>query len=822
MSKQVLLMKYHPAKKEVRFQRFQNGEENSIRDDSKLKGYMNKSGVFVLQYQGNHFLTDIAETFDGEQHVQINVVTTKNDYEDFEQMVEFYNADNPPVRIDITLLSELPDMEKTFHAVKEHGERSLVILRKNRMNFFEVLKDTNNASVKKSVEAFAADVQKEIDSINEKITAIADNNVNLCFTGVYSSGKSALINAIIGYRILPEDIRSETARMFRIKSPKPEENVRIEFLVRADYAILVWNKKYFEFAAGPVENATREAIQNTINMNKDKLQHDQIYEILKTLNDTDGISAEIFVYFPIPLDNDKVQFTIYDTPGADSNYGDHQNVLQDALSVQTHSILIFVAAPNKMEGEGNNALLNYIKEAENKDSKTSIDIGRSLFVINWADTIPSDAQKALQTEKIKNKEDPDFQIALSDKKLFFTSAMYAYAAVAIKNKIAEPNHEFIIEDDYSKILRPERGQYFLQNRCATSELATRKQHDISKAALEAAKAKNDRTEIFHICSGMFSLENEIILYGEKFAAAVRAFAIIDSVDKALKNMNGKACLLESKNRQDIENVNKEIEELRLTMKNSIKQAYKEYAISIDESLPKKILTTLKLNAEYINETLIDRPKSFINKLLRGWFFGHGKVFFKEKHKKEISQKLKSVYYGFESDFLEGRQKLLGQQRDGFINAVKEIIRNNGNISEEAKIFVLDIRPPEIKKPDNIDDFGKIYENFKRDDKFLWVDIETVDKDSFIKEIEGKLTDIAKDLADGYKSDFQKNLKSILIAVENEFTGNLDKYSVIVKARLEDKKAMEQLRSKIFILAKELSTCQEELGRIIWNEKNNEQ
>ena len=39
MNNQVLVMKYHPAKKEVRFRRFQNDKEVTIRDDSRLMQY---------------------------------------------------------------------------------------------------------------------------------------------------------------------------------------------------------------------------------------------------------------------------------------------------------------------------------------------------------------------------------------------------------------------------------------------------------------------------------------------------------------------------------------------------------------------------------------------------------------------------------------------------------------------------------------------------------------------------------------------------------------------------------------------------------------
>ncbi len=63
MSKQKLVLKYHPAKKEVEFHRFQNAKEIPIRSDSRLMQYMNMKGKFVLQDFGNSFFNDIARVF---------------------------------------------------------------------------------------------------------------------------------------------------------------------------------------------------------------------------------------------------------------------------------------------------------------------------------------------------------------------------------------------------------------------------------------------------------------------------------------------------------------------------------------------------------------------------------------------------------------------------------------------------------------------------------------------------------------------------------------------------------------------------------------
>ena len=188
MNTQWLLMKYHPAKKEVEFHRFQNDKEIPIRDDSKLRQYMNKKGKFVLQDHGNAFFDDIARAFDGLKKVEIKVITTKMDYEDFEQMVEYYNGEPNNCKFTATLLAELPDMTQAYTEVKNFGEKAVQILDAHKQKLFEIPLD--NADVRRSAESFSEQLNSEANNIREKIASLADNHVSLCFTGVYSAGKS--------------------------------------------------------------------------------------------------------------------------------------------------------------------------------------------------------------------------------------------------------------------------------------------------------------------------------------------------------------------------------------------------------------------------------------------------------------------------------------------------------------------------------------------------------------------------------------------------------------------------------------------------------
>lgn len=818
MNKQVLQMKYHPAKKEVEFHRFQDGQEISIKSDSCLMQYMGMKGRFVLQDHGNAFFEDIANAFEGQKEIEMQVVTTKMDYEDFVQMVEYYNAEPDACKITPTLIAELPDMAHTFAEVKKYGEQAAEILARHRQNLFEI--PMENENVKKSAESFAEQIDEERRNIHDKIDSLNDNAVSLCFTGVYSAGKSTLINALLGYKILPEKITSETAKMFRISSPKPGENVRIIFDIQGTYSELEWNavKECFEFAQAPAGGETKDAIlQEVSRVQHEKLaQHEQIRAILTMLNNMSDVSADIRINFPVALDSDNVQYIIYDTPGTDSNYAEHQTVLMDALSEQKQSILIFVAAPNKTEGSGNNALLKYLKEVEEKDSKTSIDIGRSLFVINWSDCIDADARKDLQHEEIKYKDDESFSIRLADKKLFFISAKYGYAARAVRNGIASEKDQAEFNRGLNNMTDKFGGYCYRENRCAMSEFATNRMNERCEEALNQAQEKKDDISVLEIATGLYALESEILQYGEKYASAVKASAIIDSVDKALSKLSNRAVSLRESNREEIKEIEKNIVELRRTINEAIEKEYNASSIPENTPLPEEACRTLGLDRGNLYSAIVGNTKNYMDHELRGWFLGIlGRVKVKDRDKDNVRDMINRAIDEYTDQFLSQRKILLESQRDIFMDAVKNTIMDNGNISKAAKKFFLDVPVPQVVKP-GITNWGELYDSHCRTEKFLMFKGEYLDKAGFIQDVEKMLVDIADSMYEDYSKDYRDSLESLLQQIKTQFEGNLDTYSLYMKAMVENRDAMQQLGDKVADVATELFDCQKQLNDIIWN------
>lgn len=838
----ILQMAYHPAKKEVQFKRFnKDGQEVEIREGSRLTSYMVQRGKFVLQHYGEQFFDDIVYVFDGQRAIDMRVITTEPDFLDFQQMVEHYNKTNKEhIRIHATpgaafsnVDGYLPDMNQVYENVRDYGLKATEILNELRGTFSDIPQDKE--AIRESIANFDGDIQREIERIKEKVDSLGNNNVNLCFAGVYSTGKSALINALLGYRILPESSDSETARMFQIRSPKgPEEPISVTCKVGEDTLRLKWSESKFTLDDGPTENDTRRRIQCLLNefneSSQQPAQHEQMCKLLKLLNGEDDVGTEIEIAFPIPMDTANVQFTIFDTPGTDSNYEAHQQTLIEALDEQANSILIFVAAPDKMEGTGNQALFQFINQAK-ADGSATIDISRSLFVINKADTVEPKDRESKQNAQIMNKakrndspdeddiadEDVDDSISLSDKKLFFVSAKVAYAAKAEKMGISTAGDSDTFDTAISKQQSqkagiPEMHRYYKQNKCANSDFATN--HMISQCdeALAEAIAADNQYEIVHISSGLYALEKEIVQYGEKYAAAVRAYAMIEGVDKALTALRIKASSLKVENEETLCRINQNIEQIRSTIAQSIKEALDGH------TLPKGVVPDeqseyLKLDEKTykgVQKRVKKAVKGGLNQLFPPWYDEKKKD---EKKKALIKKDIDRILSDWTAGYVEGRHALLTRVREDAITDARAAIEKNGKVYPGAVQYVCNIQPPKLEEKSV--SVSRLYDISQDQWKFLWMKGTFVDAKKFVSAVMEELSRYWVTQGKDYREDYRKSLSALLGAIQSEFEKNLHNYSLLMRAMMENRQSVEALHDEIAAAAEKLAELQRGLNDVIW-------
>ena len=825
MNESKLEMYYHPAKKEVKFKRYQN--ETEVEVGKSLTHYMNNErGKFILQNCGKKFFSDIENAFNGEEVVKIKAITTNLDFDDFKQMVEYYNENNKNKKFRIELLEQeekLMDMEEAFEKIKSYGEEVVKILKNRKLDIENNKGKYDN--IKENTEHFMEIFDKEILTIESKIKSLYDNTVNICLTGAYSSGKSLLINAILGKNILPVSINSETNKMFEISSPKVNERISIDFKISDENSRISWfeEEKKFKFEEGPSENEIRKLIQNKLNK-IDKIE--QINEILSCLNNEEDISASIDFFikikFPVPIDNERIQYKIYDTPGTDSNVDKHKEVLKEALKEQTHSILMFVLTPDKKEGKANNDILKFIKNAE-KENKSSIDLGRSIFIMNKIDTVNSDKDKEeLKKSKIEEKEEEKensaISISLEDKKLFFTSASFCYATRIIKNSKEEIYEDIKKNYQVAKFRTLNlKEKYYKLNHIANSEYLTNKM--INKCDNEFEKSKDEIRKI-EIASGVYALEEEIKSYGEKYSSSVKTFAIIDTIDKTLNTLSNEINLLMKENTKGIEEIDKEINELKKEFENILKKKSEEYIEKIrNENNNKELAKKLFLDEDSIHEKLIEPGKKEIDKVLSG-FRNAQKIFgldmSKDGKDKKVISGLRSSQKRYMKNYKENRKKLLEKSREEFLEEIKYEVKQNQGITEEAKNYILDI--PEVGIPEletkNLDSI--IVENTKKFFAFEFIDVNAV-KNKYKENVRSQFSK----LYDEYIEEYKKSLEVIISKIEKNFRDRIEIYSTTIKNKIEHKEKMENLGFEMREIVKEIEGKQKNLENIIWGSKKYE-
>ena len=98
----------------------------------------------------------------------------------------------------------------------------------------------------------------------------------------------------------------------------------------------------------------------------------------------------------------------------------------------------------------------------------------------------------------------------------------------------------------------------------------------------------------------------------------------------------------------------------------------------------------------------------------------------------------------------------------------------------------------------------------------------MDKEDFKNDVSREIGNIAMKMADEFKEAYANALSTLLKQVKDEFSLNIDKYSLKMQALIEDKKAMEELRSKIELAEQALKSCQKELDSTIWSVNDNAQ
>ena len=833
-----LMIMYHPVKKEIHFLAKVKGEflEVPYKICPNLIPYSPEHGEFLLQNQGNKFFNDIYEQFSNEK-ISLVFKGTQVDYEDFCEKIAEYNKYAGEDRFTISNFIELPSVTEIFSRISDFCDETL--------NLFD--SELKDSEIQQSF-------QNRKQEFFKKRELMSCSDINICLVGTYSSGKSTFINTLIGRRILPESINSETAKMFRIrnaKNPSITFNLCSSDNTQPNKVTLSWNetKKKFVFESERPCETTKRKIQNEINnaLVFHLQPHEQLYQILKSINElpnavsddaNEYVDGIIDVNYPSQLDPN-LNFTFYDTPGTDSNSNEHLLVLQKALQQQTNSILIVLYEPTKMEGTGNSTLYKLIhssRESVDTKDQVHIDLTRSLHIINQADTrsltdLANLKNKKVgislkETDKIYNEQAE--YIDLATERLFFVSSKAAYIAKAIEANVDTEderlwlaNHRneinntplmdpLLKKDEDSEV---ETGMYFKLNKMANADNDTQRLLEDCMEELKKCDEPNDNSlyPILHrvyVNSGMFAVEKEIVRYGQKYALAVKAKGLYDSISSVVNFIRDDYKAIEAQARLSKEQISQNIKTMKTTMVSDIDKACAEY---LEDLNPKSIYSRF-LEVQAFTE-IIESRKAQASKIAdkMKWIAIRPEVF--EEKNNLIRQELNRYLMEIDEYYKVNREIILKLQIEDLRNRLVKTITGYQGIDEELVRRIANVSdtqiPPSSLKALRMDEYIN-----KQKAIFIF---STNDKKSYKNDIEAMFAATTMQQYESYMAEIISVAKAKTAELKTEFKNNIDTISSNLEFLINDEKEAAKMQEKAKAVLELVDARDKELNQRIWGE-----
>lgn len=383
---------------------------------------------------------------------------------------------------------------------------------------FSVVKDT--------LDEYAAD---EIRDLIYKYNDAVKPSISLCFMGLYSAGKSAFINSIIGMEILPSDSDPTTAKVCKISC---SNEYVIKFKFDDMECVLSFKGKHYKSNS----NFDKQIIKELQSIVETDGKHDELHHMNAALSIINNykdkhhsISDMIEVFVPFQrtsLPVDDFEFVIFDTPGSNSkNNEKHFEVLRDSLDEQTNALPIFLTTPDTMDAEDNDKILKLIEEKGD-----ALDTTNAIVIVNKAD------QQGPKT--LKEKQDKCGELSITKWKstrIFFVSSV-----IGIASKKTNPDDvDEWLDEDMQEIYDEKKEKYAHDIRKLFEF------NIVDKSKIDEIQEYADASISSHLYKncGLEAVEKEIIEYAQSYALYNKcqqgSVYLQNAIDKCVENVEEK-------------------------------------------------------------------------------------------------------------------------------------------------------------------------------------------------------------------------------------------------------------------------------------------
>lgn len=380
---------------------------------------------------------------------------------------------------------------------------------------------------------------KEDDKVNEKVVAVfqelkkgpidafrspvllkAFENINnsifpISVIATMSSGKSTLINALLGENLMPSLVQACTATITEI---------------------LDVDKPHF---TGVVYNEDGEVVE----------KYDELtLDIMRKLNGVkiaDGEQKEtpkpvhrVYAEGDIPfLDCKDTTLMLMDTPGPNNSQNQaHKNTTYRAINNDSNSLILYVLNAGNLGVNDDANLLDYVSEQIKKGGKQVRD--RFLFVINKMDTFNPEEESIENV--ISNVKNYLANHGIEDPQIFPCSA---FTALNIRTYFKDIDIDSLTRAEERALPQVAKDTMpMIDKLVCYDSMHLEKYSTLSPSAqqelnyrLSKAVAENDTKEQALIHSGIYSIEAAITAYVKKYAKTKKIKDLVESFQEVLES-----------------------------------------------------------------------------------------------------------------------------------------------------------------------------------------------------------------------------------------------------------------------------------------------
>jgi predicted GTPase/BMFP domain-containing protein YqiC len=370
------------------------------------------------------------------------------------------------------------------------------------------------------------------------------SDFEVCVVATMSAGKSTLINAMLGNKLMPSKLEACTAIITRIK----------DSLDGMDH----WEAEVYDKKGCHIESHSNLTL-----------------ETMERLNSNEQVS-EIRVNGDIPfVSSEDVSLVLVDTPGPNNSRDpNHKKVQSDFLSKSSKSLVLYIMT-GEFGSDDDNLLLQRVSESMSVGGKQSKD--RFIFVVNKID----DRRKEDgDTEQTLNKIRAYLRShGIERPNIFPAAALPALNIRLIQNGV--PVDEDTEDETFLKVKKLNRNESLHCEAYAPLPASIRGQ--INDQLALAANDETGRSEAL-IHTGVVSIEAAIRQYVLKYAKTAKIKNIVDTFIHKLDEVG---CFEKTKNelaknRDENEKIVHQIE--RMEQKVNDTKSAKAFKDNVDEAV----------------------------------------------------------------------------------------------------------------------------------------------------------------------------------------------------------------------------------------------